>query len=147
MHNCPFDAETWACISVLSHEGFENKPYSRLFIFDPPQYKEDEDLGMKLAQQKNIPIWSSMKIKGVTNAYPLQKICEHFNSVFFQNDMSYMMALALYEGYKSILLWGVDQGPDYLRSMHRKFVTYWWGVAIGMGVEMNTAPDSILWRK
>ncbi len=147
MHDCPFDAETWACLSVLSHKEFEDKPYSKIFLFDHPEFKADEAVGLKVAQARGLPIISSMPLPFVAEVFPLKTICEHFNSIFFQNDISYMMGYALYLGYKSLLLWGVDQGPDRLRSAHRKFVTYWWGVATGMGVEMNEAPDSILWRK
>ncbi len=147
MHNCPLDTETWASLSVLGHKEYENAPISRCFLFDDPEYKKDEMKGMKVAIRRGIDVVCGRDFEGVTISYPQNGITREFHSVFFMNDMSYMIAMALYEGYKSLLLWGVDQyGPEmYTRA--RKYVTYWLGVATGRGVKWEMAPDSLLWRK
>jgi len=146
MHNCPFDTETWASLSVLSHKEYADKPISRLFLYDFPDEKPDEKAGLEVAQARGLPIYSTKNLECVTNVYPLKAIVERFKSIFFMNDTSYMIALALYEGYKSLLLWGVDQSGPSMYTMARKYVTYWLGVANGMRVKWELAPDSILWR-
>lgn len=144
---CPFDSEVWAALSVLGNKGWEDKPYSKAFCFDIPEYKADEMAGLKVAQARGIPIVSGRGLPCATEYYPAKKITERFESFFFHNDMSYMLAMALYKGYKSLSLWGVDQGPDALHRAHRKYVTFWLGVATGMGVQWKLAPNSLLWER
>ena len=118
-----------------------------MFLFDIPEEKPDEAAGLVVAQKRGLPVLSSRQFPCVTELYPLKEVTDRFNSIFFLNDMSYMIALALYKGYKDLLLWGVDQGPEPEYILSRKYVTYWLGVATGMGVKWELAPDSILWRK
>ena len=146
MNGCPFDAEVWTTVSVLSHKGFENKPYTKLFLFDLPEAKVDETQGMEVAQTKDIPIVGFENASCITEPYPLGEINKKFDTHYFFNDMSYMIALALYNGYKSLLLWGVDQGREYIYTYGRSYIMYWLGMATGMGVEWELAPDSILLR-
>lgn len=147
MHNCPFDTETWASLTILGHKEYEDAPISKVFLFDMPENKPDEALGLVVAQRRGIPIVSNKGLPCVTEAYPMKAIVERFRSIFFMNDTSYMIALALYKGYKSLLLWGVDQSDEHMYIIARKYVTYWLGVATGMGVHWEMAPDSLLWRK
>lgn len=146
-HNCPFGAEAWSSLSVLGLGEYKDAPISKAFLFDLPEEKPDEARGLEVALVRNIPILSTKHFSFVTEDYPLKEVTGRFNSIFFLNDMSYMIALALYMGYKDLLLWGVDQGPEPMYVMARKYVTYWLGVADGMGVKWETAPDSLLWRK
>jgi hypothetical protein len=74
-----------------------------------------------------------------------------FDTYYIKNDTSYMISYALYLGYKSLLLWGIDQGggPKELESTYeigRPYAMYWLGVATGMGVEWKLAENSILLR-
>lgn len=147
MHGCPFDVETWAAMSVLSHKGFEDKPYSKLFAYDVPEYKSDEMAGLKVAQARGLNIVSSKGLPFITEYLPIVKVVERFGAFLFLNDMSYMLAYALYLGYKSLWLWGVDQGPSAMYRSHRKYTFYWLGVATGMGVRWEMAPDSLLWER
>jgi len=149
MKGCPFDigVEVWAALSVLSIEGWEDKSYSKTFLFDVPDKKLDEQGGLKVAQARGIPIVSNLCLPFTTEPYPTREIGRMFGQAHFMNDMSYMIAMALYEGYKSLLLYGVDQGPGLIYQRGRPFTIYWLGVATGMGVSWDLAPDCILWRQ
>lgn len=147
MHNCPFDAEVWATVSVLGHDEYKDKPFSKLFLFDPPEDKPDEMAGMIVAKERGLTVVSSRGFEGVTEVYPQNAISKKFHSTFFMNDLSYMIALALYNGYKHLLLWGVDQSGPAMYVRARVYVTHWLGVATGYGVKWEMAPDSLLWRK
>lgn len=145
MVGCPFDVETWASLSVLSHKGYEDKPYSKLFCFDDPGGKRDEQAGLEIAQARGLNIVSNRPWDFVTEKYPLKELVSHYDTLFFRNDMSFMIALALYKGYKHLSLWGVDQGPEPMYLIGKKYVTYWLGMATGMGVKWDLAPTSKLW--
>ena len=149
MRGCPFDAEVWAALTVLGLEGWEDKPYSKAFCFDIPSQKPDEQAGLEVAQRRGIPIVSRNSFAFVTEQFPLREIREKFGHTcsMYMNDMSYMIALALYKGYKSLLLYGADQGPGEVYVRGRPFTTYWLGVATGMGVKWQLAPRCILWRQ
>ncbi len=145
MEGCPFDTEVWASLSVLSHKGWEDKPYSKLFCFDEPEGKADENEGLKVAQARGLTIVSNKPWPFVIEKYPLKDIIAKYDTMYFRNDMSYMIALALYKGYKSFSLWGVDQGPEPMYLIGKKYVTYWLGMATGMGVKWELSPESKLW--
>jgi hypothetical protein len=142
---------------VLGHDEYRDAPIDRAFCFDMVSDKEDELIGLKVAVERGIPItgwgWllSMVDIEYEIEPYPIKKIKARFNTYYFKNDTSYMIAYALYQGYKDILLWGVDQGGgpkelEHIYTMARPYVMYWLGVASGMGVKWSLAPESILLR-
>lgn len=154
MQGCPFDGtEVWTTVSMLSRKGWEDKPYSKVFIFDQTTLKEDERLGLEVAllrREAGDPIeivGHEYMIPEVTIEYPLKEILERFDTYYWKNDMSYMIALALLQGYKHLSIWGVDQGGgEQFYAMARPYVLFWLGIATGMGVEWDLAPKSILLR-
>lgn len=154
MHGCPFDTETWAAVSVLSHKGWEDKPYSKVFCFDKPENKEDEAIGIKVAQRRGIPIvglpiimyYPTVSEPFVTEEYPLREMLNKYDTNYFKNDISYMIAYAIHLGYKHLRLWGVDQSGEEMYTMARPYVMFWLGVATGAGVKWELAPESVLLR-
>ncbi len=151
-HDCPFDAETWTTVSALARPELADAEYTRAFCFDRPDRKADEAAGMEVAKARGIPIMGLDFLSHITEPYPLAEIQERFDTYYFKNDMSYMIAYALHKGYRDILLWGVDQGggpPEVepMYTMGRPYVMFWLGVATGMGVKWALAPDSILLRE
>lgn len=65
--------------------------------------------------------------------YPLDEVlkwCEKEKiSPYFSNSISYMIALAIMDGYKLIGVWGVDMAASGEYSIERPSVEYWLGVA------------------
>jgi len=155
MSGCPFDKETWAAVSVLSHKGWEDKPYSKLFCFDDPQNKQDEMIGLQRAQERHIPIvgmkinhyYPSVKDSFVTEDFPLVELQKKYNTFYFKNDASYMIAYAIHLGYKHLSLWGIDQSGIETYTMARPYVMFWLGVATGAGITWELCPTSQLLRK
>jgi len=72
--------------------------------------------------------------------YPLEEIkawCDHMKfAAYFTNSISYMIALAIAEGYKTIGVWGVDMAASGEYEKERPSVEYWLGIARGMGIEV-----------
>ncbi len=80
-------------------------------------------------QEQHADIPSSVK-------YPLEEMIAHFGRQYFKSTLDYMMALALYEGFKEIHLYGVNMA-DNLEYVHqRPSMEYWIGRAEGMGVKV-----------
>lgn len=71
--------------------------------------------------------------------YPLNTIIEKFKTNYFNNSIAYMIAYALYKGYKQINLWGVDIEKRSEYEFERPCVLYWIGIARGYGVQVNTS--------
>jgi len=75
------------------------------------------------------------------NNYPLQSIISKFNSRFFTNSISYMIAFALYNDFKKISLYGVDMDSESEYAFERSSVMYWVGFAKGLSTEVSIASD------
>jgi len=157
---CPFDREVWSTVSVLEEDSFRDKPFSKVFIFDrwhgdvPHEGWPDNWKPMRVAREKKIPIIGAWSFEFITECYPVPAVKKRFGSLFLNNSVSFMLALALYEGYKDINLWGVlsnnpedyDEGGKYEEYRYaRKYTTYWLGVATGMNVKWELCPDGRLW--
>ena len=88
MKGCPFDTETWSSLTVLGKEGWEDSPVSKVFCFDKPELKSDEMKGLKVAQERGIPIigfsWMAFS-EPVTDVYttesfPLREMIKEFDT-------------------------------------------------------------------
>lgn len=79
--------------------------------------------------------------------YPIEKIIKKFGTKYFCNSIAYMIAYALYYGYKKIYLYGVDfDEADWDRQRQKQQEErgdeFWMGVALGMGVDVITPIES-----
>ncbi len=155
MYDCPIDngVETWTTISTLSKKGWANHKYTKAFIFDKVDYKTDEKIGIQMALLKRARgdpmeiVGHEIYTKERTVEYPLEEIIREFDTYYWKNDMSYMIAYAILLGYKHLSIWGVDQGGgESFYEMARPYVMFWLGIASGRGVEWDLAPTSILLR-
>ena len=71
--------------------------------------------------------------------YPLYKIIDKFNSRYFTNTVSYMIAYAIYEGVDSIDIYGVDMSGAGEYVNQRGSLMYWIGRAESMGIKVTMA--------
>lgn len=71
--------------------------------------------------------------------YPLDEIGKKLGSRYFTNSIAYMIAYAIYKGYKGINIWGVDMESDSEYAYERSCVTYWIGQAEARGVKVTIA--------
>lgn len=138
-NQCPFDgAEVWGVNDVGSSPEFKGKKIDRIFTFDPrsPEF---------LAEARSVaPIWSWRDYADVK--YPLDDVIKHFKSQYFTNTISYMIALAVYEGFTRIRMYGVDAPYGGIYFMEKSGLEYWIGRAQEAGIEVITAEGSDLLR-
>ncbi len=83
-------------------------------------------------------------------AYPLDDIIKwfedkgHNGARYFTNSISYMIALAIYEGYKEIHIYGVDMAHDSEYAFQKPSCEYLIGIAEGMGIKVHVPCESDL---
>jgi len=79
--------------------------------------------------------------------YPIEDVLKQFPRAYFNNTISWMIALALHQGYETIGIWGVDMALDGVHgqseySHQRPSVEYFVGWADGHGVEFYIPTES-----
>ena len=137
--DCPFDAECWAIASVLNMPEVDCRKINKVFAFDDFESTRSE---RQIAKQFNIPVVSNRSY--ATEKYPSEEILREFGKTYFLPSVSYMIAYAIYKGYKKLRLYGVDQAPEWNHLINKPYVMFWLGVATGRGVEWELSKYSIL---
>ncbi len=131
---CPFTGEIWAVATVLTTEEMKDRHYDKVFAFD-----RDEDPliaePIAIAKERGIPLVSTLSF--ATEPYPIWGVINKLGTQYFQPSVSYMIALAIYKGYTTINLYGVDQTNDNGRGL--PFVAFWIGMALGRGITIQNA--------
>jgi len=105
----------------------------------------------------NVPVYMVRKFAEVPNGviYPLDEIVKEFGKYFlnsnhvkyFTNSIAYMIALAIYEKFEEIHVYGVDMatsGVDNEYAKQRPSCEFWLGVAIGRGIKIHVPDESDL---
>jgi hypothetical protein len=98
-----------------------------------------ENIGLSGLKKLNVPIYMQDRYEDVPFSvkFPLKEITESFQfGKYMTNSISYMTALAIYEGYEEIHIYGVDMavGTEYVNQ--RPSCEYWVGVAAGRGIKL-----------
>lgn len=90
-----------------------------------------------LAAQERFPIYMQNKEPDVPNsiAFPREEIVNKFGT-YFTNSISWEIALAIYEGFETIGIWGVDMAQDDEYSYERPSVEFFIGWAKGAGINL-----------
>jgi hypothetical protein len=70
--------------------------------------------------------------------YPLDGIMEFFHTDYFSNTVDYAIALALYEQFTEIDLYGVNMANPGEYSYQKPGVDFWCGMSKGMGVSVRS---------
>lgn len=73
--------------------------------------------------------------------YPIKEISEKYQSCFFTNTVSYMLAYALYTGIQEIEIFGVDMSSRDEYVSQRPSVLYWIGYLRANGVKVKISND------
>lgn len=75
--------------------------------------------------------------------YPLQTMIDNYGG-YFTNSISYMIALAVYEGFEEIHIYGVDMAQATEWANQRPSCEYFVGLAKGKGIRVYMPPDADL---
>jgi hypothetical protein len=133
---------------------FESVPRcSRLFqlhgrdTIDTYITRHSQQLYLPLLQSIKCPVYMTRKYDDIPSsvAYPLVEVVESVGP-YFTSTMSYMIALAVFEGYEEIFVVGVDPIPDSEYEEQRAACEYHLGVAVGRGIGVVFPSSSHLLR-
>ncbi len=93
----------------------------------------------------NIPVYMQKKHPDIPCSveYPLQDVIDAYGD-YLTNSISYMVALAILEGFEEIGIYGVDMSTDSEYGHQRPSCEYWVGVARGRGITVNIHPQADL---
>jgi hypothetical protein len=76
--------------------------------------------------------------------YPIEQIMEFAGTNYFTNSISYMMAMAIMEGYEEIGVYGVDMAQNTEYDHQRPSCEYFIGFARGRGIKVHLPKTSDL---
>jgi hypothetical protein len=79
--------------------------------------------------------------------YPIDTLVSQFGRDYFHSTVDYMLALAIFEGFEEIGVWGVDMAHDSEYEHQRPSGSYWLGQAEGRGIKVTIPGESSLLRK
>lgn len=107
----------------------------------------DQYLGQlgEYAEKNNIPVYMQRKCDLVKTAteYPLKEILQKFDN-YFTNSISWMLALAINEGFEEIHVYGVDMAVDTEYHHQRPSCEFFLGIAAGLGIKVYIPPEADL---
>jgi hypothetical protein len=139
---CKYDTEIWG----VNHVSKWDMKLDKLFFFDDHDifttttltladvarcYKRGVEI---VTTQKNADHVEKVGIKCVI--YPIDEIIEEFNTAYFANSISYMIAYAMHQKMDMIKMYGVDEF-DIKYVYERCCVEYWLGRAKERGIELE----------
>ena len=68
--------------------------------------------------------------------YPIDKIKDFFGVDYFSNTVDYAIALAIYNGFKEISIYGINATHFSEYYFQKAGIDFWYGVAIGRGIKI-----------
>ena len=77
-------------------------------------------------------------------AYPWKVINEAFGTNYHTSSISYMIALGIWMGYKTLVLAGVDLGSDWERNDDKPNIMFWLGMAVARGIKILITDETSL---
>ena len=139
---CPFDGEVWATATCFLVDELKDKKFTKAFEVNGIENSEIA-ISISAARERGIPVISPQPY--ADEKYPHRAITKEFHNVYLKHTIPYMMAYAIYKGYKTIGLYGIDQGPAWHLVSGKPYVTFWLGIAIGRGVAIEMGRSSLRW--
>jgi len=150
---CRFETEeVWGVYRCLLEPSLKDRKFTKIFSIDgkwqtindhPPFLQTSIDESSKRAAELGIPVVGMRDY--VTEHYPTKEVVAKFHTSYFGPTVTYMIAYALLYGYEKIHIYGIDQGPELMYQTGKPAVTFWLGLATGLGVELVMGKGSLKW--
>jgi len=126
----------------------------RVFMMDPAsRFFDTEDAGKqtkvlrRILPDLSVPVYTCELDDRVPSAelYPLEEVCNHTKSAYFNNTVAYAIAFAFYNEVDTLELYGIDF--SYSNNMHlaeagRACVEFWCAKTMDGGMKIGVSPRS-----
>jgi hypothetical protein len=100
-----------------------------------------------LQEKRDKPIYMQFKYSEIPDSveYPLEDIVQKYLgklrrgdkiSRYFTNSLSYLIAMALYEGFQRIEIYGFEMAHNTEYVSQKANAEFWLGIALGRGIEV-----------
>ena len=141
--------EVWCCNRVFQRDSQKRLRADRWFELHPMNVQDETD--WQWIRQCPFPMYLIEEAEGCQFPvrYPIEEVCESAGfRPYFSCTFAYQIALAIYEGFAEIGLFGVDLdiGSTRERTVERACVTFWAGIAHGRGIKLTFPKNSTLTR-
>jgi len=142
----PDKSEFWGCNNV-----YRARQLDRLFIKTDPyiiQNRSEKNLINEI-NEHDFPVYTLGLYPEFKNnvRYPIEEVIKEFKTSFLLNTASYMIALAIMQKPKKILLTGIDMAfgtnNEYMRN-EKGCIEFWLGMAKGRNIDFIIAEGSTL---
>jgi len=161
----PFNDQTieiWTLNEAYRALQAKNIPIQRINrwfeIHNPKSPSKNIPEHVAFLRQCPVPVYMNNKYDDIPNCieYPREKIKEYFNHNFiadngigskfteYSNSISWMVALAIYEGYEEIWVTGVDMAQTDEYAWQRSSCEFFIGFAVGKGIKICIPQNSEL---
>jgi len=145
----PPNSEFWGCNNI-----YKAREVDRLFIMRDvyvTQFNRKTEI-IKEANEKGFPVYTLGKYDELKNniQYPMQEVIKEFGIAYFLTNISYMLALAIMQRPKNLLLFGVDMNfgtsKEYMQN-EKANIEAWLGIALGRGIKFSISNGSTLMKR
>ena len=143
------NSEVWGCNNV-----YRARELDRLFIMHDiymVQYLREKSL-IEEINGKDFPVYTLGKYDVLKNnvRYPTEEILKEFEISYLINNASYMLALAILQKPKKIILFGVDMAygtqNEYMYN-EKACIEFWLGMAKGRDIDFIVSEQSTLMKR
>jgi hypothetical protein len=133
----------------------------QLHGYEPPTVRDPHQVKNLGVLKCPVMMWRNHPHIPNSERYPLEEILNFFdvfgeglatdqpdlrNRAYFTNTISWMIALAIYKGYKEIHVFGVNMAQDQEYQHQRPSCEFFLGWARGMGIKIYLPPVSDLMK-
>jgi len=117
---------------------FQVHPYQDMIARQRPETHHLEFL-----QGLNIPVYMEECQPNIPTSlrYPYEAVCECIGGQYLTSAISFMVALAIYQGYDVIKLYGIDMAINTEYYEQRPNLEYLLGLAVGLGRKVWLPPE------
>ena len=129
--NAPVEGETWGITQLILRRPVKRVIDMNDYSLWGPVEAEEARLSRIKAMDLGIPYID-------LENYPLQEIIDYFATDYFSSTVDYAIALAIYERFSEINLYGVNMSNLSEYSYQKPGVDFWCGVAIGKGINLKS---------
>lgn len=141
----------------------DERVITRLFDLHKIEYLDDENAGGGpeywgwLQKPHAFPIYMQEHDPRIPASvrYPLEEVCDSLFPSFLRGDkmiqyftssFSFMMALAIHEGFQRVEVYGIEMGTNTEYIYQRDGAALVIGLALGRGMQVILHPDSTLFK-